>query len=206
MFYVYAYLREDFSPYYIGKGSGNRAFVKCNGEIRPPRDKRRIVILQNNLPEDLAFDYESKLIKFFGRKDIGTGILRNKSEGGKGNSGWRASDEQKNNHYMKLPEWRKIQSERSSGKNNPMYGKGLFGEGNPMFGKKRTLQWRESMSGENNPMFGKLGGDSPASKQCHTPLGWFSSIVEAAKAHNVNECTIRRRILNKCELYKEYYK
>ena len=106
MFYIYAYLREDHSPYYIGKGSVNRAFIKCKGEIRPPQDKARIIILQNNLTEDLTFDYECKLIKLFGRKDIGTGILRNKSEGGKGNSGWRASSEQKNNHYMKRPEWR----------------------------------------------------------------------------------------------------
>ena len=62
MFYIYAYLREDHSPYYIGKGSVNRAFIKCKGEIRPPQDKARIIILQNNLTEDLTFDYECKLI------------------------------------------------------------------------------------------------------------------------------------------------
>lgn len=152
MFYLYAYLRVDYSPYYIGKGSGKRAFSKCRGEIRPPKDKTRIVILANNLNEDAAFNYESMLIKLFGRKDIGTGILRNKSEGGKGNSGWRATEDQKANHYMKRPEWRKIQSERSSGDKNPLFGKRKFGKDNPMFGVKRTDKWVKSMTGDNNPV------------------------------------------------------
>lgn len=153
MFYIYTYLREDYSPYYIGKGSGKRAFSKCKGEIRSPNDKSRIIILKDNLLEDDAFKFETMLIKFFGRKDIGTGILRNKSEGGKGNSGWRASDEQKLNHYMKRPEWRKVQSERSSGKNNPLYGKGKSGKNNPMFGKHQTAEWKELMRGKTNPVF-----------------------------------------------------
>lgn len=206
MFYIYAYLRLDYSPYYIGKGSGKRAFSKCRGEIRPPNDKSRIVILKDHLSEDDAFKFEIILIKFFGRKDIGTGILRNKSEGGRGNSGWKASDEQKLNHYMKRPEWRKIQSERFSGKNNPMFNKGLFGDKNPMYGKKRSESWKFSMTGPNNPMFGKREGNSPNSVKCHTPLGWFNSILEASKAHKVNECTIRRRIKNKGESFREYYK
>lgn len=151
MYYIYAYLREDYSPYYIGKGSGNRAFSKGKGEIRPPKDKTRIVLLRENLNEDIAFDYETMLIKFFGRKDIGTGTLRNKSEGGKGRSGWKPTNEQRANHYMKRPEWRKIQSERFSGKNNPMFGKRRLGEDNPMFGKQRTDEWKDTMRGKNNP-------------------------------------------------------
>lgn len=152
MFYVYAYLRLDFSPYYIGKGSGMRAFSKCKGEIKPPKDKSRIIILRNNLNEDDAFKYEVMLIKLFGRKDIGTGILRNKSDGGTGSSGWKPTEEQRLNHYMKRPEWRAIQSQRASGEKNPRYGKGLFGKDNPMFGKHRTDEWKESMRGCNNPL------------------------------------------------------
>jgi hypothetical protein len=43
-FYVYVYLREDKTPYYIGKGSGDRAWVKHSTETKPPKDKSRIII------------------------------------------------------------------------------------------------------------------------------------------------------------------
>lgn len=109
-------------------------------------------------------------------------------------------------HYMKQDKWRKIQSERMSGEKNPRYGKGLFGEDNPMYGVKRSQEFKASVSGKNNPMFGKKGSNCPSAKKCHTPLGWFDSIIDAANAHNVNECTIRRRISKTSEKYKEYYK
>ena len=92
-FYVYAYLREDGSPYYIGKGKGARAFSKGRGEVRPPEDKTRIVILAENLEEKDAFTHEIELIAEYGRKDIGTGVLRNKTNGGDGPSGRKFSEE-----------------------------------------------------------------------------------------------------------------
>lgn len=83
-YYVYAFLREDMTPYYIGKGSGNRSFVKRRTSSRPPLDSKRIVIIENNLSEDDAYTYEALLIKLFGRKDLGTGILNNLNAGGIG--------------------------------------------------------------------------------------------------------------------------
>ena len=50
-YYTYAYLRKDKTPYYIGKGIGNRAFVKRKG-INPPRDISRILFLKKNLTEN----------------------------------------------------------------------------------------------------------------------------------------------------------
>jgi len=41
-FYVYAYLRENLTPYYIGKGSGKRAWTKGTGEIKPPKDRSKM--------------------------------------------------------------------------------------------------------------------------------------------------------------------
>lgn len=94
-FYVYAYLREDNSPYYIGKGKDNRAWKKGEGEIYPPRNKSKIVIMENNLTEIGALSLERRYIKWYGRKDNGTGILRNKTDGGEGASGVRRSEEYK---------------------------------------------------------------------------------------------------------------
>jgi hypothetical protein len=87
-YYVYAYLRIDGSPYYIGKGSGNRAWKHCNNDvIHPPEDLTRIVILESNLTNLGALAIERRIVKWYGRKDNNTGILRNKTDGGEGGNG-----------------------------------------------------------------------------------------------------------------------
>ena len=48
-FYVYAYIRENGFPYYIGKGKNNRSHTKGKGEVRPPKNKSLIIILEQNL-------------------------------------------------------------------------------------------------------------------------------------------------------------
>ena len=82
MYYTYAYLREDGTPYYIGKGKGRRSHQKHNG-FYPP-SKERILLLKQNLTEDEAFRHEVYMISIFGRKDLGNGILYNKTDGGRG--------------------------------------------------------------------------------------------------------------------------
>jgi len=84
-FYTYAYLRRDGTPYYVGKGQRDRAYSKNHNNIFVP-PKERILFLKKNLLEEEAFRHEKYMIMVFGRKDLGTGILHNRTDGGDGTS------------------------------------------------------------------------------------------------------------------------
>lgn len=121
-YYTYAYLREDKTPYYIGKGSNDRAYGDHKGYVFvPPID--RILILKYFDDENDAFKHEIYLINVFGRKDLGTGILWNRTNGGEGVSGAVFTEETRN---------------RMS--------KSRMGDKNHFYGKKHSIQTKEKIS------------------------------------------------------------
>jgi hypothetical protein len=119
-YYVYAYLRQQDSktakagtPYYIGKGKNGRAYAK-HRHIPIPKKKTKIVFLETNLSNIGALALERRYIDWYGRKDLGTGILHNRTSGGEGST----------NFCHSLESIAKIRTSKM-GKNNPNYGKKL---------------------------------------------------------------------------------
>ena len=200
-YYTYAYLREDKTPYYIGKGRGNRIYDKRR-TIKPPKDKSLILFLKKGLTEAEAFKHEVYMIFVLGRKDLGTGILRNLTNGGEGSSG-----------AVHSKEHRRKNSEARIGEKNPQYGvprteetkkklsEANTGEKNPQYGVPRTEEVKkkisESLSGEKHPNYGNTGALSPFSKAIIAiePDGTqrhFGSGREAARELEINQGSLSR--------------
>lgn len=119
--YVYAYLREDGTPYYIGKGLGNRCKEKHNVPVPPDS---RIKFIKTNLTDQEAISLEIELIANYGRKDLGTGILRNRTDGGDGNAGRVMNEETR----AKISSANKGKPSPMKGKKNPGLSKALKGK------------------------------------------------------------------------------
>jgi len=85
------YCREDGTPYYIGKGKGERIHKPTHSVNLPVEERRKF--LKTGLSEEESFRHEKYMIFVLGRKNIGTGILRNLTDGGEGCSGVVKSEE-----------------------------------------------------------------------------------------------------------------
>lgn len=95
-YYTYAWLREDMTPYYVGKGIRSRAYCphRRGDTYMSPPPKDRVLFLKKNLTEFDAYKHENYIISILGLKSEG-GILINMSYGGEGSSGRVLSKETK---------------------------------------------------------------------------------------------------------------
>lgn len=171
-FYVYCLVDPlTDEPFYVGKGKLNRFSSHVRESILgkiPHKNKNlyykilktielcgsiKVVILYNNLSEPNSITFEKDCIKFYGRRDIGTGILTNLTDGGEGVSGRVITDI-----------YREKMSKSCSGNKNGMYGKTHHVDSKRLIsssktGKKSSKLTCEKLSsirkGKLNPFYNK---------------------------------------------------
>ena len=96
-YFVYMYMDQDNSPFYIGKGKGqryqptqhmrnNRTHTYCKIKSIGV-DNVKIHFLHKDITDKEACSWERYWIKYFGRLDNGTGQLTNHTDGGESNAG-----------------------------------------------------------------------------------------------------------------------
>jgi hypothetical protein len=100
--YVYMYKDKDGTPYYIGQGSTGRALAwqkkPMTWEHIPPYNSNTLHFVDVDLTVEEADELETFLIEELGRVDMGTGPLLNRTNGGKGRSGYIADQKCSKSH------------------------------------------------------------------------------------------------------------
>lgn len=100
IYYVYEYIREDKTPYYIGMGHANR-MNELHKNVKTPSKQFRNLI-QQDMSEKSALDLERQLTKKYGLLRDGTGILENKIHGGHASPRGMLGKKQKEDSKLKI--------------------------------------------------------------------------------------------------------
>jgi ribosomal protein S27AE len=109
-------------------------------------------VLENNLTNVGSLAIERRMIRWYGRIDNETGILRNQTDGGDGRTGQKG---------IPKPKWTEESKTKRKGEGNPMFGKTK--EQHHNYGKnvhseeflKRLSETLKRYRGELHPLYGR---------------------------------------------------
>lgn len=172
-YYVYLYLKPDGTPFYVGKGKGdrwkwhlteakkysstdtNRLKVNTIRKILKSGQEPIVKFVDSNISEEQAFELEEFLISEIGRIDLGTGTLTNLTNGGEGTSGHSHTEDSKLKISAAISGKPKPESQRR--KLSELL---LTGE-HPVFSEEARSKnrgknhWAYGLTGESNPNYGR---------------------------------------------------
>jgi hypothetical protein len=197
--YIYRHIRLDTNmPFYIGigtmdNGKYERAYDK-NSRSKEWKEvinncEYRVEIVLKDVPVEMLGYKEKYFIKLYGRVDLGTGTLVNKTNGGRGACG-----------AIRSEETRKKMSESSKGKAKSEEHRRKNSEVNK--GKKLSVEHKKKISesskgkAKSEEHKKKLSEVRPKKKVCQYKDGIL--IKEYPSIHSVTEYGFSRRHVGSC--------
>jgi hypothetical protein len=207
-FYVYMYLRTYDSniakagtPYYIGKGQRSRATDVQGHSVRMPADKSKIIYVETDMLEEDALQLEVKLIAQYGRIDLGTGILRNMTDGGDGVTGYWTEERKKELSQNTRDDWNTpagLEKKQRLAERNTRLKKGTKWSdeskdrlSQALKDKPKSEQHRKNIS-ESHLKYWSENKNKRVKKICIKGT-IYDSAIEASKVYNIDPVNIRRR-------------
>jgi len=210
---IYRHIRLDINqPFYIGIGKTKKRAYSIYGrnpmwKAITSKTNYEVEILIDELTWEQACEKEKEFIALYGRKDLGTGILVNMTDGGDGNQNYseevRKKISEKNKGNKNGLGWNPTKEQRKRMSDSH---KGIPNNSKTKF-KKGHITWNKNtkgLTGKNKTSFTKENPPKAVSVIDIVTGKIYKTIREAANDINVNEralySMLRGRYKNKTNI------